>query len=361
MANNKIYQFPLKEKIPMKAALYLFGHGPYREPRIIEMQYIRTLRYCKALEEKLETQIDIKEIYIDINFPRTEDLEKLSNLQVLLNDIENQKIDTVIVDICEGDSFNQNKYSPVIWAIETAGAKVFNCYYDDEGALLAVLIKQYGKNVYSYMLPNDREEFVELFPALASEVTYEALEDRLSRIPAGNDDPFINYVFRRIDSLKNKNPYSCSSIPWLSHKKLLELYQQKKEELDKRRLTEETYVLGPEQTGKLLDEDIARLRDQESIKWVLNRLNDLGFHHHIDEKKHTFIMEYGAYILYSDPRTDGFIEIYVYRKETEKGTKKKRSANNSKYPIGNFKIQDSWKNDLKTKLKSRVEKLIHCK
>jgi hypothetical protein len=39
------------------------------------------------------------------------------------------------------------------------------------------------------MLPNDREEFVELFPALAAEVTYEAIEDRLSKIPVGNNDP----------------------------------------------------------------------------------------------------------------------------------------------------------------------------
>jgi hypothetical protein len=32
MANKQIYQFPSQKTIPMKAALYLFGHGPYREP-----------------------------------------------------------------------------------------------------------------------------------------------------------------------------------------------------------------------------------------------------------------------------------------------------------------------------------------
>jgi hypothetical protein len=165
MTNKQIYQFPFKETVPMKAALYLCGHGPYREPRIIEMQYFRTLRYYEALEEKLGTKIDIKEIYIDINFPRTDYIEKLSNLQVLLNDVKAHKIDTVIVDICLGDSFYQNKYAPIIWALERVGAKVYNCYYDDEDALLTVLIERYGKNIHSYMLPNDREEFVELFPA----------------------------------------------------------------------------------------------------------------------------------------------------------------------------------------------------
>lgn len=83
------------------------------------------------------------------------------------------------------------------------------------------------------MLPNDREEFVELFPALASEVTFEVLEGRLSRISANNNDPFINYVHRKIDYLRKENPYNCSSLPWLSHKKLSELFKLKKEELDK--------------------------------------------------------------------------------------------------------------------------------
>lgn len=36
----------------MKAAIYLCGHGPYREPRLIEMQHLRILRYCEALEPR---------------------------------------------------------------------------------------------------------------------------------------------------------------------------------------------------------------------------------------------------------------------------------------------------------------------
>lgn len=124
-------------------------------------------------------------------------------------------------------------------------------------------------------------------------------------------------------------------------------------------MTEETYILGPEQTGKLFDEDIARFRDQESLKWILDRLTDLGFHHVIDEKKHSFIMEYGGYILYADPRVHGNIEVFVYKKEADEGIiKKKRDRNNTKYPIGTFKMQDSWKNDLKAKLICRIEEVI---
>ena len=227
-------------------------------------------------------------------------------------------------------------------------------------ALLAKLIKRYGETVNSYMLPDDKEEFIELFPALASKVIYEALEDRLSRIPAGNNDPFINYVYRKIEFLKNENPYNRSLLPWLSDKKHLELYQLKKAELDKRRLIEETYILGPEQAGMLFDEDVYRLRSRESLDWVLGRLKNLGFGHHIEDNKNTFIMEYSGYLIYADPRKAGSIEVFVYKKESgEKTARRKKASNIYKYPIGHFKIQDSWKKDLRTKLISRIEGVIH--
>ena len=163
----------------MKAAIYLCGHGPYREPRIIELQYLRILRYCRVLENKLAVELDVDEVYIDINFPRTEYIQELNNLQRLVKNVKDKKVEAVIVDICRGDSFRQNKYSPIIWDLEKAGAKVYNCFYDDEDALESLLVKRYGKKVNSYYLPNDREEFIELFPALASEVTYEVLEKRI--------------------------------------------------------------------------------------------------------------------------------------------------------------------------------------
>jgi hypothetical protein len=353
-----IDQFPSQNEESLKAALYLYGHGPYREPRMIEMQYFRTLRYCAALEEKLGREIDIENIYIDLNFPRTYDPERLYNLQNLLKDIVKQEIDTVIIDICEEDSFNRDRYAPVIWSLKRVGAKVYNCYYDDDGALLATLTKRYGENVSSFMIPNDREEFVELFPALAANVTYEALEDRLSQIPAGNNDPFVHYVFQRIHSLGNKNPYNASSLPWLSDKKLRELYRQKQMELEKRRSIEDTYLLGPGQPGKLFDEDVGRVRSKESLNWIFNRLEDLGFHHHIDEMKHTFTMKYDRHLIYADPRVEGSFRVFVYKNEAVEEAGKKRRKNDSKYPIGDFTIQDSWKNDLATKLASRIEDII---
>lgn len=306
----------------MKAALYLFGHGPYRKPRIIEMQYLRAIRYSNALEKKLEKKIDIKGTYIDINFRRKNDLGRLSNLQVLLKRIKKREIDTVIVDICCGDSYSPDKYTPIIWAMEKAGAEVYNCYYDDEDAMLSLLIESYGEGVYSYMIPDDHEEFIELFPALASKICYEVLENGLSGIPANNTDPFVNYVYRRIDSLRNKNPYSRSSLPWLSCKKISSLSKLKREELDKRKITEDTYIFGPKQAGKLFDEDVSNLRCPENYDWVLYRLKDLGFHHYAEEKRHAFIREYKDYLIYADPREKGSIEMFIYTKEGMRGTVK---------------------------------------
>lgn len=109
------------------------------------------------------------------------------------------------------------------------------------------------------------------------------------------------------------------------------------------RLTEETYILGLEQTGKLFDEDVCRLRSSENYNWCLSRLKDLGFHHRVDEKKHTFAMEHGEHLVFADPREEGHIEVFVYRKETVAAEKKRRGRNSSKYPVGTLKYNISGK------------------
>lgn len=338
----------------MKVALYMCGHGPYREPRFIEMQYLRLLRYRSALKDKLEENIDIEGIYIDINFPRTDCIKELKELCTLLKNIKEEKVKTVLVDICVGESFFEYKYENIIWQLENSGAKVYNCFYDDEDASLSVLVNKFGKKVHSYLLPSDREEFITLFPALASEVAYEVFEDRLSKIPAGNEDPFITYVFRKIRSLSEENPYRCSKLPWLSHKKIHELHELEKEELEERRLVEETYILAPDQKGKLLEEDVCILRDQDGFNWVTNRLKELGFRYIVNGKEHSFIMEYDRFILYADPRQEGAINVLMYKKNEEKKTRQKGYS----YPIETFRILDSWKNNLKGKLISRIEGVI---
>ena len=110
-----------------------------------------------------------------------------------------------------------------------------------------------------------------------------------------------------------------------------------------------------------MEEDISIIRSKESFEWIFDRLKDLGFSHYVNEKKNTFIMEYGDHVLYADLREEGVISIFIYKKETEKeaAKKNKNSRNYAKYPIGTFKMQDSWKKDLKTKFMSRVEDIIY--
>lgn len=341
----------------MNAAIYLCGHGPYREPRFLEMQYLRLQRYHPALEKKLGQHIEVKHIYMDLNFPRTSFLDDLPQLKTLLEDIEKQEIDIVLVDICLGDSFHTYTYAPIIRTIEHAGARVYNGYYDDEDALLSELRDRYGAFVNAYNLPDDQEEFVTLFPALAGKVTYEALYDRLSLVPAGNTDPFLSYIRNRIDSLRNENPYARSQLPWLSDRTHEELYQLRQKERDKRRDTEALFVLGPHQPGKLLDEGIYAPRDPDDLQWVIDRLQELGFQPVKEERRQAWILPYGDYVLYADPRTTGSIDIRVYRQDPspQSKTKKSRSAG---YPIGHFRFQDAWKHDLHKKLTDRVEAVI---
>ena len=190
-----------------------------------------------------------------------------------------------------------------------------------------------------------------LIPSLTAGIIYEALEDISSKVTADDNNTNINSILHRIHFMEKENPYS-HSIPWLSDKKRIQLYQLKKDELEKRRLVEKVYILGLCQTGKLFDEDIYRARNRESFDKTLNRLKELGFIYNVSNNEHVFTMEYNKFILYADPREEGYIDIFVYKNETDK--KKKIFP---QYPIGRFKLQDNWNKDLKNKLIKRVEEM----
>src|SRR6266700_820319 len=56
-----------------KAAVYLIGHGPKREPRPVELQYMRIDRYIGMLREAGSGCINIShEPYVDLNMGRYE-------------------------------------------------------------------------------------------------------------------------------------------------------------------------------------------------------------------------------------------------------------------------------------------------
>lgn len=336
----------------MKTAIYLCGHGALREPRIIELQYLRILRYLNALEEKIEKLINVEEVFVDVNFPRSSYTEGLYNLKRLTLEIKEKKIEAVILDICLESGYQTYRYDSIIWELEKAGAKVYNCYYDDEEALLAKLRNGYGSKVQGYHLPTDSEEFFTLFPTLSSRIISDAIED----YKKDKEEASIDHVYRRIQFLREAKPYSGGSYPWITHSRFLMLMKLRESDFAERRLTEDVYILSPSGTGSLIDEGISNPRNSKSMEWSIERVIGLGFKHEIEENRNAFVMEYARdIIVYADPREEGNIAISVYKIEREEES---NNAQKSIREMGKFKILDGWKNELYDKFKIRIDSLL---
>jgi hypothetical protein len=66
-------------------AAYLVGHGPYRSPRLIELQWMRIRRYRGLLGTKYEMRLNQLEAFVDVNLPRADRLTLLKMRAQLIN------------------------------------------------------------------------------------------------------------------------------------------------------------------------------------------------------------------------------------------------------------------------------------
>ena len=107
-----------------KSAIYLIGHGPYREPRLVELQYLRILRYRNALGAKLDCSFERGEVFIDLNYPRDDYSDDFSELDRLTDALTKGDFDVVFVDIEIGGPFHPNRLQPIINRLEHTGASV---------------------------------------------------------------------------------------------------------------------------------------------------------------------------------------------------------------------------------------------
>jgi hypothetical protein len=90
-------------KQPRKAAIYLIGHGPKREPRPVELQYMRISRYIGMLREAGSNLINISdEPYIDLNMRRYEYsglADHFPQFEALLRAVQAKDYEVIFTDI----------------------------------------------------------------------------------------------------------------------------------------------------------------------------------------------------------------------------------------------------------------------
>jgi hypothetical protein len=340
----------------LKAAVYLVGHGPYREPRLLELQYLRIQRYRVALANKLNKNIAIKDVYIDINSPRDTTADNLRNLMVLIDKINHNLYDMVLIDI--EDSINQvHLISPVINTLEHTGVKVYNCYYDDEDALKNEFVRDYGEGAARVANTSDDEDIITLFPALVGSIIFRAFERELDSLNNCYEGDF-NQVYRKARRLSTTNPYGRGSFPRLSVRQTRDLRKIQEKECELRRQSEPLYYLSPDCNGKLFDEGVFNgTRDKEDLIWAEERLENLGFIKTSTENKISYQRNFQDCVIFADPRGKKRLEFDIYRTNITKHRKPRTITKN----LGYFSIPDAWKNGLKQKFENKVLEIIKGK
>jgi hypothetical protein len=131
---------------------------------------------------------------------------------------------------------------------------------------------------------------------------------------------------------------------------------------EERRRSEALYLLGPDETPRLVDEGAyfnCQPRSDAEIAWAERRLTDIGFSLQAESNKKAFIYQRGEVVVYADPRFKNRIDFKAFKLSTLSSTG--RAPRTKTRLLGSFYLQDGWKNDLRGKLEARLSGIVSAK
>ena len=140
----------------------------FRQPRLIELQYLRILRYRDALGEQYGARSQEPDLFVDVNLPRSTP-KQLPDFCRLWKAVEDQN-GVVYLDLEEGSAFRPDEFTFIRTALEKAGAKVLNAFYDDGAAFQKALNDRWGEEASPDQV-DDASDFHYLLP-LADQRSY---------------------------------------------------------------------------------------------------------------------------------------------------------------------------------------------
>ena len=204
----------MTEKTTNASAIYLVGHGPFQEPRLIELQYRRIIRYMEAFEGNSDRSPDI---FVDLNIhgrssSTPDQLPSLDALRKRMNDY-NQ----IFIDVEDSRFDNLSQF---IRETLADGPEILNVFYDEEGVVDRKVKAIYGENARVDDI-TDGSDFTCFFPALASNILEAAL-----RLEILADNPAS--ISNRISSLRDLQPYRGGKTPFLEDRLRFEWKQRTK-------------------------------------------------------------------------------------------------------------------------------------
>lgn len=119
-------------------AIYLLGHGPYRSPRPIELQFMRIDRYRGLLGSKYRPWTSVPDqLFVDINYPRAGtrvEQGAFPSFCQLLEAVQTGQVNLVFFDVEEQVGFHHH-YGWISHLLKQAGAQTVNVFYDPDKVL----------------------------------------------------------------------------------------------------------------------------------------------------------------------------------------------------------------------------------
>ena len=192
-------------------AIYLAGQGPYREPKPLEVQHLRVVRYIEHLNKQCNDSVRIIGVFIDLNNPRSDRFDEAGfpEFARLLELAAARQISAVLGDLAQSDS----RYPPFHWvtgALSDHGVPYIDGGLDAGGVIASDISARLApSNGYR---PSDAEDMLAFFPGLCEGIIYEFLEEAERSEPAeGRAAHEACAPFRR-SSLK-KSPIAFDGSP----------------------------------------------------------------------------------------------------------------------------------------------------
>jgi hypothetical protein len=335
-------------------AAYLVGHGPLREPRPIELQQMRILRYRSLLGLKDEYRPFNREyyFYIDLNYPRSKpsyQRENFPQFHQMLEDLERRSIGLVLIDVKEFDGF-YDSYSWIRHALTNAGVRVVNVFYDSERVLEECIEGQYRGQGHIEEI-DDGSDFVNFFPTLSAAIGRAALNPGF-QLDVRREEQFeaaMNYIHR----IGERNPYSAGREPFiqedLTDEWFRRLHETEAKERVERRQHEQLFRLAPRMPGLLLDEGLdpfAAVRSADEFAKAEERVRTLGFERIVEDRCVSYVFHGDGFDVYADIRSKPKLLFYIYRLP--------KQAKSSDKSIAYFELPDRFTRDMPGKWRAAL-------
>jgi hypothetical protein len=337
-------------------AAYLVGHGPLREPRPIELQMMRILRYQSLLGSKEEFRGFWREffIYVDLNYPRSKLFYQRDNFpqfHQVLEELEGRSIGLVLIDVQESVGI-YDSYSWIRTALVNAGARVVNVFYDSEK-----LIKEYIEERYRGQAlvqeVDDGSDFVNFFPTLSAAIGRAALDPGFERGDRRRER--FEAATSRLHRIGERNPYSAGREPFIQEDLTDEWFRRFEEvrakECVERRQREQLFRIAPRMPGLLIEEDIgisAEVRNSEQLDKAERRVKQLGLEKIVEDRLISYVFHGDSFDVYADIRSKAKLLFYIYRLPTQAKSSDKSNVYFALHDRLTRDIQGKWRAALET-------------